>query len=137
MDFSIKDIKLAEQGKKRVEWAFRHMHVLKLLRASYHKNKIFKGMRIGCCLHITTETANLVINLRQAGADVLLCASNPLSTQDDVAAYLVKYERIGVFGRYGDDRKSYYQNIKNVMAIKPHLVVDDGCDLISSLHKSP
>ncbi|MCM8762637.1 MAG: adenosylhomocysteinase, partial [Candidatus Omnitrophica bacterium] len=125
-----------ENGKNRVEWAFRHMQVLGLLRDRYKNNKPFKGIRIGCCLHITTETANLVINLKQAGADVHLCASNPLSTQDDVAAYLVKYEKIGVFGRYGDDRKSYYQNIKNVMEMKPHLVVDDGCDLISSLHKN-
>jgi adenosylhomocysteinase len=137
MDYSIKDIKLAEKGKNRVEWAFQDMQVLSLLRNTYGKNKVFKGIRIGCCLHITTETANLVINLKEAGADVFLCASNPLSTQDDVAAYLVKYEKISVFGKNGDDRKAYYENIKNVMKTRPHLVVDDGCDLISSLHKNP
>jgi len=137
MDYSIRDIKLAEKGKNRVEWAFQDMQVLSLLRNTYGKNKVFKGIRIGCCLHITTETANLVINLKEAGADVFLCASNPLSTQDDVAAYLVKYEKISVFGKNGDDRKAYYENIKNVMKTRPHLVVDDGCDLISSLHKNP
>jgi len=137
MDYSIRDIKLAEKGKNRVEWAFQDMQVLSLLRNTYGKNKVFKGIRIGCCLHITTETANLVINLKEAGADVFLCASNPLSTQDDVAAYLVKYEKISVFGKNGDDRKAYYENIKSVMKIRPHLVVDDGCDLISSLHKNP
>ena len=137
MDYSIRDIKLAEKGKNRVEWAFQDMQVLSLLRNTYGKNKVFKGIRIGCCLHITAETANLVINLKEAGADVFLCASNPLSTQDDVAAYLVKYEKISVFGKNGDDRKAYYENIKNVMKIRPHLVVDDGCDLISSLHKNP
>ncbi|MCX8082668.1 MAG: adenosylhomocysteinase [bacterium] len=137
MNYSIKDIKLAEGGKKRIEWAYQDMKVMGLLRDTYKKIKSFKGMRIGCCLHITTETANLVITLKEAGADIYLCASNPLSTQDDVAACLVKYEKINVFGKYGDDKKAYYQNIKNVMAIKPHLVVDDGCDLISSLHKNP
>lgn len=137
MNFSIKDIKLAERGRKRVEWAFQHMQVLHLLRNKYKNKKIFEGMKLGCCLHITTETANLIITLKDAGADISLCASNPLSTQDDVAAYLVKYHKIAVFGRYGDDKKSYYQNIKNIMIKKPHLVVDDGCDLISSLHQNP
>lgn len=136
MDYSIRDIKLAENGERRVEWAIEHMQVLKLLRTLYKSNKAFRGIKIGCCLHITTETANLIINLKEAGADVFLCASNPLSTQDDVAAYLVKYKKVPVFGRHGDDKKAYYQNIKNVMSIKPHLVVDDGCDLISSLHKN-
>ncbi len=137
MDYSIKDIGLADKGKKRVEWAFRHMQVLELLRGRYGNKKLFKNMRIGCCLHITTETANLMVNMRDAGAQVFLCASNPLSTQDDVAAYLVKKEKISVFGKRGDNRKSYYENIKNVMEKKPHLVVDDGCDLISSLHRNP
>ncbi len=136
MDYAIKDIKLADKGKKRVDWAFRHMLVLELLRKRYGKDRTFKGLKIGCCLHITTETANLMVNMRDAGAQVYLCASNPLSTQDDVAAYLVKNEKISVFGKRGDDRKSYYGNIKNVMEKKPHLVVDDGCDLISSFHRN-
>ncbi len=136
MDYTIKDIKLADRGKKRVEWAFQHMQVLKILREHYGRNKIFKGLRIGCCLHVTTETANLVINMRDAGAQVFLCASNPLSTQDDVAAYLVRNEKISVFAKHGDDKESYYKNIKKVMSKEPHLVVDDGGDLISSFHRN-
>lgn len=136
MKYSIRNIKLAEEGKKRIEWAFHSMKVIELLRERYKSDNIFRGIKIGCCLHITTETANFVITLKKAGADVFLCASNPLSTQDDVAAYLVKYERISVFGKYGDNKEEYYQNIQNVMETKPHLVVDDGCDLISSLHKN-
>ncbi|MGI6596092.1 MAG: adenosylhomocysteinase [Candidatus Ratteibacteria bacterium] len=136
MDYSIADIKLAGKGKERVEWAYQDMPVLRLLREKYKAHKVFTGMTIGCCLHLTTETANLAVNLKQAGAKVFLCASNPLSTQNDVTAYLVKYEKISVFGKHGDDKKAYYQNIQNVMSKKPHLVVDDGCDLISSLHKN-
>ncbi|MBN1445665.1 MAG: adenosylhomocysteinase [Candidatus Omnitrophica bacterium] len=135
MDYAIRDIRLADKGRERVDWAFQHMQVLKILRDRYEKNKPFKGLRIGCCLHITTETANLMVNIKKAGAQVYLCASNPLSTQDDVAAYLVKKEKISVFGKHGDSRKSYYENIKNVMKRKPHLIVDDGCDLISSFHR--
>lgn len=137
MDYVIKDINLADKGKRRVDWAFQHMQVLNLLRRQYEKNRIFKGIRIGCCLHITTETANLVINMKDAGAQVFLCASNPLSTQDDVAAYLVKNEGISVFGKRGDDNNAYYKNIRNIMEKKPHLAVDDGCDLISSFHRNP
>ncbi len=135
MDYTIKDIKLADAGRKRVEWAFRHMQVLEILRDKYKKDRIFKGKRIGCCLHVTTETANLAVNLRDAGAEVFLCASNPLSTQDDVAAHLVRNEKISVFAKHGDSKKSYYGNIRNIMEKKPHLVVDDGCDLISSFHR--
>jgi len=136
MDYTIRDIKLADKGKSRVDWAFQHMQVLKILREHHGKNKIFKGLRIGCCLHITTETANLMVSMRDAGAEVYLCASNPLSTQDDVAAYLVKNENISVFAKHGDTKNKYYENIGRVMSKKPHLVVDDGCDLISSLHKN-
>jgi adenosylhomocysteinase len=136
MDYSIKDIDLAETGEKRVKWAFREMALLNVLRTRYTKEPIFKDLKIGCCLHVTTETANLAITMKQAGAEVFLCASNPLSTQDDVAAYLVKKEKISVFGKRGEDNKGYYNNIKSVMSKKPHLIVDDGCDLISSLHKN-
>ncbi len=136
MYYNVQNLGLADQGKKRVEWAFRHMQVLKILRNQYENDRIFMGKRIGCCLHITTETANLAINLRNAGAEVFLCASNPLSTQDDVAAFLVKNEKISVFAKHGDSKKAYYENIKNVMKAKPHFVVDDGCDLISSFHRN-
>lgn len=135
MDYTIKDIKLADAGKRRVEWAFRHMQVLKILRDKYGKDRIFRGKKIGCCLHVTTETANLAVNFRDAGAEVFLCASNPLSTQDDVAAHLVKNERISVYAKHGDSKKAYYGNIRKVMEKKPHLIVDDGCDLISSFHR--
>ena len=137
MDYSIKNENLATTGKKRVEWAFQHMGVLNILREKSREKVFFKGMKIGCCLHITAETANLVITMKNAGAQVYLCASNPLSTQDDVAAYLVKEEKINVFGKRGEDSKSYYRNINSVMEKKPHIVIDDGCDLISCLHKTP
>jgi len=136
MDYSIKDINLYKEGKKKVKWAFQHMKVLSLLRETHSKEKIFKGTKIGCCLHITSETANLVITLKKCGADVFLCASNPLSTQDDVAAYLVKEEKISVFGKKGESKEEYYENIKNVMKRNLHFVVDDGGDLISSLHRN-
>lgn len=137
MDYSIKNIKLAETGKKRVEWAFQHMDVLQNLRKEHKRKATFKKTVIGCCLHVTTETANLAVTLQEAGAEVFLCASNPLSTQDDVAAYLVKDKKISVFAKRGENNKSYYSNIRKVMSKKPHLVIDDGCDLISSLHKNP
>jgi len=137
MEYSIRDIKLAENGAKKVEWALNEMKVLSLLRKEYSKKKVFKGIKIGCCLHITSETANLVINFKKAGATVYLCASNPLSTQDDVAAYLVKKENISVFGKKGEREKEYYENIKKVMERNLNLVVDDGGDLIAALHKNP
>ncbi|MCK9266054.1 adenosylhomocysteinase [bacterium] len=137
MEYSIKDISLAETGRKRVEWAFKEMNVLNLIKSRYSNSKPLKGIRVGCCLHITTETANLMTTLKSSGAEVYLCASNPLSTQDDVSAHLVKNENIGVFGKRGEDNKSYYENINNIMKKEPHIVVDDGCDLISSLHKNP
>ncbi|MCD6221433.1 adenosylhomocysteinase, partial [bacterium] len=137
MEYSIKNIKLAGDGEKKVEWALNEMKVLSLLRNEYSKKKVFKGIKIGCCLHITSETANLVINFKKAGATVYLCASNPLSTQDDVAAYLVKKENISVFGKKEETEKEYYENIKKVMEKNLNLVVDDGGDLIAALHKNP
>ncbi len=137
MEYSIKDTKLAGVGEKKVEWALNEMKVLSLLREEYSKKKVFKGIKIGCCLHITSETANLIINFKKAGATVYLCASNPLSTQDDVAAYLVKKERISVFGKKGETENEYYKNIRKVMEKKLNLVVDDGGDLIAALHKNP
>lgn len=136
MSHSIKDIKLAGEGQKKADWAFRKMDVLGLLRKDYSKTKPFKNMQVGCCLHITSETANLAINLKMAGAKVALCASNPLSTQDAIAAYLVKNHGIEVFGIRGDNKSAYYSNLSNVMKRKPHLVVDDGADLIASMHQN-
>lgn len=136
MSYSIKDIKLANEGQKKADWAFRKMDVLGLLRKDYSKTKSFKNMQVGCCLHITSETANLAINLKMAGAKVALCASNPLSTQDSIAAYLVKNHGIEVFGIRGDNKSAYYSNLANVMKRKPHLVVDDGADLIASMHQN-
>jgi len=134
---SIKDISLAAQGRTKTEWAANQMGVLRILRGQALREKPFQGLRIGCCLHITSETANLIINLRVAGASVALCASNPLSTQDEVAAYLVKEHGVSVYGIRGEHSRSYYANIKAVMATMPHLVIDDGADLIASLHRQP
>ncbi|MCM8817949.1 MAG: adenosylhomocysteinase [Candidatus Omnitrophica bacterium] len=134
MEYSIKDIKLFREGEKKVIWALNHMPVIEKLRKLYSKNKIFKGYKIGACLHITSETANLVMNFKQAGAEVSLCASNPLSTQDEVAAYLVK-NGISVFGKRGESSKEYYRNIEEVGKRLPHFVIDDGGDLITFLHQ--
>ncbi|MCM8771654.1 MAG: adenosylhomocysteinase [Candidatus Omnitrophica bacterium] len=135
MDYSIKDINLFKEGEKKVRWAFDHMPVLKKLRDIYSKNKIFKNYKIGACLHITSETANLVLNLKEAGAEVFLCASNPLSTQDEIAAYLVKMG-ISVFGKKGESSKEYYKNIEEVSKRLPHFIIDDGGDLIIFIHQN-
>jgi len=134
---SVKDLSLARAGREKTEWAANQMGVVLLLREEATREKPFDGLRIGCCLHITSETANLMINLRAGGAAVALCASNPLSTQDDVAAHLVKDHGVSVYGVRGEDSKAYYANIRAVMETRPHLVIDDGADLIASLHKEP
>ncbi len=134
MEYHVKDLSLAEKGKLRIEWAGREMPVLKQIRARFEKEKPLSGVRIGACLHVTTETANLMDVLKAGGAEVALCASNPLSTQDDVAAALVKYYEIPVFAIRGEDRDTYYQHIKSVLAIDPMITMDDGADLISTLH---
>ncbi|MGB9822779.1 adenosylhomocysteinase [Thermodesulfovibrio sp.] len=131
----IKDIKLAQKGKLRIEWAEMDMPVLRMIRERFKKEKPLKGVKIAACLHVTTETANLMITLKEAGADLALCASNPLSTQDDVAAALVKFYKIPVFAIKGEDRDTYYKHIYQVLDIKPHITMDDGADLISTLHK--
>ncbi|MGC8976226.1 MAG: adenosylhomocysteinase [Candidatus Ratteibacteria bacterium] len=136
MEYSIKDINLYKEGKNKVLWALSRMPVIKKLKEEYKKNKIFSGYKIGACLHITSETANLVLTFKEAGAEVFLCASNPLSTQDDVAAYLVK-SGIPVFGKKGESSKEYYKNIENVAKNYPEFVVDDGADLITFLHHNP
>ncbi|MCM8758551.1 MAG: adenosylhomocysteinase [Candidatus Omnitrophica bacterium] len=136
MDYDIKDIKLATEGEKRIQWAFREMPVLQILRER-ESSTLFKNMVIGACLHITSETANLVITLKKCGAKVFLTASNPLSTQDDVAACLVRNYEIPVFGIRGESIDRYYEHIRQVALRKPDLVIDDGADLIVYLHKNP
>ncbi len=135
MDFHVKDLKLAEEGLKRIEWAEKDMPVLRQIRERFSKEKPLKGKKISACLHVTTETANLVRTLKEGGAEVYLTASNPLSTQDDVAAALVKYFGISVFAIRGEDRETYYQHLRAVIEKEPDIVIDDGADLISTLHK--
>lgn len=135
MKYDIKDIKLAKKGLNRIEWAEQDMPVLRGIRAEFAKKKPFKGKRMGACLHVTTETANLMRTLKEGGAEVFLCASNPLSTQDDVAASLVKDFGIPVFAIKGTDDKTYYKHIRAVIESKPHVTMDDGADLVSMLHK--
>jgi adenosylhomocysteinase len=134
MDYDIKDIKLAEKGRLRIEWAGISMPVLKQIRERFSREKPLKGLRLSACLHVTTETANLVKTLKAGGADVVLCASNPLSTQDDVAASLVSDDKVPVFAIKGEDHATYYNHILSALKHKPHLTMDDGADLVSSLH---
>ena len=134
MDYDVKDIKLAEQGKLSVEWAYKSMPVLTLIRKRFAKEKPLKGLRLGACLHVTTETASLMETLKAGGAEVRLCASNPLSTQDYVSAYLVKYHDIPVYAIKGEDTETYYRHITAVLDMKPHMTMDDGADLVSMIH---
>lgn len=131
----IKDLKLADLGKKRIEWAAKDMPVLALIAKRFEKEKPLKNYRVSACLHVTSETANLMITLKKGGADVAVCASNPLSTQDDIAASLVKDYGIKVFAIKGEDTKTYYSHIKSAIDHKPHITMDDGADVISSIHK--
>jgi adenosylhomocysteinase len=134
MDYDIRDISLAKKGRLRVEWAEMAMPVSKLIRSRFEKEKPLKGMRLAACLHVTTETAVLMKTLLAGGARLALCASNPLSTQDDVAAYLAKELHIPVFAIKGEDSKTYYSHIQKALALFPNLTMDDGADLVSSLH---
>ncbi len=131
----IKDASLAPKGKLRIEWADNQMPVLKLIRERFSREKPFMGIRISSCLHVTTETANLVRTLKEGGADVVLCASNPLSTQDDVAASLVVDYGIPVFAIKGEDKDTYYKHLVAAIEHKPHITQDDGADLVSLLHQ--
>ena len=130
----VKDISFAPRGKDRIEWAAKEMPVLRLIRERFKKDQPLKGVRMSGCLHITTETANLAITLQAGGADVMLCASNPLSTQDDVAAALVSEYGIPTFAIKGEDEQTYYRHINAVLDHKPNMTMDDGCDLVSTLH---
>ncbi|GFP31187.1 adenosylhomocysteinase [Candidatus Hakubella thermalkaliphila] len=125
---------LAEEGRLRTEWAEMHMPVLRLIRERFEKEKPLKGVKIGACLHVTTETANLMKTLVAGGAEVALCASNPLSTKDDVVAHLVEHEKMKVYARYGESREEYYEHIDKVLDIGPNITLDDGADLISTIH---
>lgn len=134
MKYDVKDLALSKEGKLRIEWADRNMPVLKLIRERFKKDKPLRGLRMACCLHVTTETANLMITLNAGGASVNLCASNPLSTQDDVAASLVKDYHISVFAIKGENTKTYYKHIDSVLDARPHITMDDGADLVSTIH---
>src|SRR5436190_8264866 len=127
----VKSFELADLGKKRIEWANQSMKVLQIIRKEFIKNQPLKGIRVSACLHVTAETANLMIALRDGGADVALCASNPLSTQDDVAASLVRDYNIPTFAIKGEDNELYYQHILSALDHKPNLTMDDGADLVS------
>lgn len=131
----VKDLGLAKKGKLRIEWAAEEMPALKGIAERFKKEKPLKGIRIAACLHVTTETASLVETLKAGGGEVSLCASNPLSTQDDVAASLVKNSGTPVFAIKGEDTKTYYRHINDTLSIKPHITMDDGADLVSILHK--
>ncbi len=130
----VKNLDLADQGKRRIEWANQSMPVLQIIRKEFIKHQPLKGVRVAACLHVTSETANLMITLRDGGADIALCASNPLSTQDDVAASLARDYGISTYAIKGEDNDSYYSHITAAIDHKPHLTMDDGCDLVSILH---
>jgi len=135
MKFDVKDLKLAAAGRRRMEWAARSMPVLKSIQERFAKTRPLRGVRIACCLHVTTETGNLMVTLQKGGAEVALTASNPLSTQDELAAALVKYHRIPVFAIKGENNATYYRHIEQALSIKPHLTMDDGADLVSTIHQ--
>jgi len=132
--YDVKDLRLADGGRKRILWAGQDMPVLEKVKERFKKEKLLRGMRFSACLHVTAETANLVQTLKAGGADVLLCASNPLSTQDDVAASLVRHDKIPVFAIKGEDNKTYYSHLRSGLDHKPVITMDDGADLVSMLH---
>ena len=134
-NYDIKDIKLAEGGRRKIEWAEREMPVLRLIQERFSKERPLKGLRVSACLHVTTETANLMQTLHAGGADVVLTASNPLSTQDDVAASLVTHFEIPVYAKKGEDNVTYYKHINAALDHQPHMTMDDGADLVGTLHK--
>jgi adenosylhomocysteinase len=135
MDFEIKDINLATGGRYRMDWAAEDMAVLRGIYEQFAKDRPFAGLRVGACMHVTTETANLMLALQAGGAEIFLCASNPLSTQDDVAAALVSQYEIPVFAIKGEDNATYHRHLHAVLDHKPHIVMDDGADIASLLHK--
>jgi adenosylhomocysteinase len=132
--YDVKDLTLADEGRRRTEWSERSMPVLRQIRARFAKEQPLKGIKLSACLHVTTETANLMITLRAAGADIALCASNPLSTQDDVAAHLVRDHGVHVYAIKGEDHETYYTHIAQALAFGPQMTQDDGADLVGALH---
>ncbi len=134
-EYDVKDMSLAEQGRNRIEWAEKEMSVLRAIRERFEKEKPLKGIRMSGCLHITTETANLAHTLVAGGADLVLCASNPLSTQDDVAAALVGFFEVPTYAIKGEDNETYYAHIRAALDHRPNITMDDGADLVSTLHK--
>jgi len=134
-NYDIKDLNLAEGGRRRIDWAEREMPVLRLIRERFEVEKPLKGVRMSACLHVTTETANLMRTLQAGGADIVLTASNPLSTQDDVAAALVNQYEIPVYAIKGEDNVTYYKHLGAALDHKPHVTMDDGADLVSTIHK--
>ncbi|MCA9956545.1 MAG: adenosylhomocysteinase, partial [Anaerolineales bacterium] len=135
MEFDIKNPDLAPGGRLRIEWASQEMPVLKGVYDEFADERPFAGMRISGCMHVTTETANLMVALQAGGADVMLCASNPLSTQDDVAASLVSHYEIPVFAIKGEDNETYHKHIQAVLDHKPNIIMDDGSDVTSTIHR--
>ncbi|MBI5266286.1 MAG: adenosylhomocysteinase, partial [candidate division Zixibacteria bacterium] len=131
----VKNLKLAAEGRRKIEWAERSMPVLRLIRERFAKEKPLKGVNIAACLHVTTETSNLMLTLKAGGANLALCASNPLSTQDDNAAALVAEYGISTFAIKGEDNKTYYRHINQALDLKPNITMDDGADLVSEIHK--
>ncbi len=134
-EYQVKDLSLAEGGRRRIDWAEREMPVLRMIAERFAKERPLKGLRMSGCLHVTAETANLMRALHAGGADVVLTASNPLSTQDDVAASLVSHDEIPVYAIKGEDNATYYKNLNAALDHKPHMTMDDGADLVSTLHK--
>jgi len=134
MDHDIKDLRLAPKGRLKIEWAARFMPVLESIKKRFAREKPLRGVRVSACLHVTTETANLMETLKLGGAEVALCASNPLSTQDDAAAAMVKYFSVPVFAIKGEDHKTYYRHLNQALDHKPQITMDDGADLVSTLH---
>ncbi len=133
--YDVRNLSLAPEGRKRILWADQEMPVLRRVRERFQKERPFRGLRFSACLHVTAETANLVKTLKAGGAHVVLCASNPLSTQDDVAAALVRYDKIPVFAIRGEDQKTYYRHLRAALNHMPTITMDDGADLVSILHK--
>jgi adenosylhomocysteinase len=131
----VKDMTLAKKGKLRIEWAAHEMPVLKSITERFRKERPLRGIRVAACLHVTTETASLMETLKAGGAEIALCASNPLSTQDDAAASLVKNSGISVFAIKGEDTKTYYRHIRDALSLKPQITMDDGADVVSTLHR--
>ncbi|HNX45374.1 MAG: adenosylhomocysteinase [Anaerolineaceae bacterium] len=134
-NYNIRDLNLAEGGRRRMDWAAREMPVLSSLEERFRKERPFEGIRMSCCMHVTTETGNLLRTMQAGGADIVITASNPLSTQDDVAAALVSHYEIPVFAIKGEDDQTYYKNLHAALDHKPHITMDDGADLVSTIHK--